>query len=179
MRDAGVDVPSSATASTEEEIVPVKLTEKQLAWRFRHGMGKSTEYNSWIAMRRRCNDPHCDSYQSYGGSGVTVCERWDASFVDFLADMGMKPTREHTIDRIDSSGNYEPGNCRWATKIEQSRNTASVRLVTLSGKTLPISSWAQQLGLSVPTVFGRIRRGWSAERALTTPAASKHRGNNA
>lgn len=76
------------------------------------------EYNSYRCMLGRCNEPRTANYKNYGGRGITVCERWN-NFENFLADMGLKPSPKHTIDRLDSSGNYEPSNCRWATYKEQ------------------------------------------------------------
>lgn len=86
-------------------------------WRKAH-----PEYGSWQNMIRRCTDPSHLGYERWGGRGITVCDRWFRSFDDFVADMGPKPTPEHSIDRIDNDGNYEPGNCRWATPIEQRSN---------------------------------------------------------
>lgn len=80
------------------------------------------EYNSWLAMRHRCRNPKVTAFKNYGGRGITVCDRWHDSFADFLADMGKRPTLGHTLDRIDNDGNYEPGNCRWATWDVQSKN---------------------------------------------------------
>lgn len=94
----------------------------------RHGhsrkSGKSKEYRSWLAMRNRCSDPSNGSYDRYGGVGVTVCDRWNASFDAFLEDMGEMPKdgTRYTIDRIDPSKGYEPGNCRWATMTQQARS---------------------------------------------------------
>ena len=82
---------------------------------------QTSEFRSWRAMRQRCQDPSLLSYKDYGGRGIKVCERWHR-FENFLADMGRKPSPRHSIDRIDVNGNYEPGNCRWATPYEQRHN---------------------------------------------------------
>lgn len=96
--------------------------ESFVAMNTRHGMCKSPEYNSWDAMIQRCRNPLGKNYHHYGGRGITVCERWLSSFENFYADMGPKPTPKHSIDRINNDGNYEPGNCRWATQSEQNFN---------------------------------------------------------
>ena len=84
---------------------------------------RTTEYTSWLSMRMRCLQPSHDSYARYGGRGITICDRWINSFENFLADMGRKPTPQHSLDRFpDKDGNYEPTNCRWATKSEQIAN---------------------------------------------------------
>lgn len=96
------------------------LVGKQSA---KHGLLKeySSEYSSWRSMMDRCYDASHDSYKSYGGKGIAVCERWH-DFKNFVKDMDEKPTANHTIDRIDNEKGYNPSNCRWATKVEQSRN---------------------------------------------------------
>ena len=83
-----------------------------------HGMRKSTEYASWLAMKRRCSLPTDVGYKYYGGKGITVCKAWDESFEAFFADMGFKPGKGYDIDRIDPDGNYEPGNCQWLKRSE-------------------------------------------------------------
>lgn len=84
------------------------------------------EYTAWAAMIRRCTNPKQDNYRYYGGRGITVCSRWRRSFSAFLADMGRKPSPNHSIDRRENEGNYEPDNCRWATRSEQRRNRRQV-----------------------------------------------------
>jgi ribosome-binding protein aMBF1 (putative translation factor) len=88
-----------------------------------HGMSASPEYVAWIGMRQRCNDPQHRQYHDYGGRGITVCNRWQNSFLSFYADVGPRPSDKHSLDRIENEGNYEPGNCRWATPAQQAQNT--------------------------------------------------------
>ena len=87
-----------------------------------HGLSESLEYKSWAKIKQRCLNPNDKRYESYGARGITVCERWKNSFLSFLEDMGPRPSKEHSIDRINVNGNYEPSNCRWADIITQNRN---------------------------------------------------------
>ena len=87
-----------------------------------HDRSTSAEYRSWGGMIQRCTNPQSHGYKYYGASGIRVCERWLHDFSAFYADMGPKPSPKHSLDRIDNNGNYEPGNCRWATQFEQVHN---------------------------------------------------------
>lgn len=93
-----------------------------------HGETNSPEYTSWVGMKGRCLNPANPKYERYGGRGISVCDRWRDSFEAFLEDMGHRPSPAHSIDRRDNDGNYEPGNCRWATPVEQQRNRGGQRV---------------------------------------------------
>jgi hypothetical protein len=124
----------------------------------------------WESMLARCYNPKTHNYHRYGGRGIHVCERWRTSMAAFFQDMGPRPSDDHTIERIDNDSNYEPSNCRWATKVEQANNRRSCRYVTIDGETLTVSQWCVRNGIRRATVKKRVRGGWSYERALSTPA---------
>ena len=123
------------------------------------------EYGVWKKMRQRCNDPNNKDYHLYGGKGIVVCERWN-EFGTFLLDMGQRPSFKHSIDRIDSNGNYCPENCRWATPLEQFGNTSRIVRFTHNGKTLSIPEWSRELGINLLTMRRRQSRGYSIEKIL-------------
>jgi hypothetical protein len=132
--------------------------------------GRQTpEYMAWNNMRARCSNRRRSDYARYGGRGIRVCERWNGSFDAFLADMGRRPSFRHSIDRIDSNGDYCPENCRWATDVEQSRNRRSSRSVTIDGKSVPLIEACRSAGLPYKSVWYRLKSGWPAEAALKTP----------
>jgi len=131
--------------------------------------GKSPEYLSWLGMRHRCYYERDKRYEIYGGRDIKVCDRWLESFENFYADMGPRPSSKHSLDRIDNDGNYEPGNCRWATATEQVRNRSTSVSVMWDGRTQSLTEWAAETGLTYRILSDRLRRGWSVERAFTTP----------
>ena len=134
------------------------------------GMCNSPEYTSWRGMKRRCYNPNAPYYHLYGGKSITVCQRWLDAFVNFLEDMGEKPFPSATIHRINGSANYEPGNCKWASKEEQALHTSKTRKITYKGETKSLRGWARTIGITHRTLSARLDRGWSLEKALTTPA---------
>lgn len=131
------------------------------------------EYSSWYTARARCENKKDFAYANYGRRGITFCKRWQ-QFVNFIADMGRKPTSKHTLERIDVNGNYEPSNCRWATRAEQMRNLRTSVYVEVEGVQVNILNVVDKLGLSRELVRGRLQRGWTLEAALSTPARRQY-----
>lgn len=129
---------------------------------------QTATYRTWTAMRDRCERRANARFNRYGGRGVKVCERW-SDYANFLEDMGIRPPGK-TLDRIDNNGDYAPGNCRWATQSEQQRNTSRSRVYEYQGKTMCLTDWAVELGISRNTIRSRIDdQGMSFEQAVQQP----------
>lgn len=124
--------------------------------------GKTPTYNSWQSMLDRCTNKDRRTYKWYGAKGITVCDRWQ-SFDNFLADMGERP-KGTTLDRIDTFGNYEPSNCRWADKKTQSNNTSASVNVTVEGVTKTIMEWSKSTGIPYTTLQYRVHAGWDVSK---------------
>lgn len=135
----------------------------------------SPVYQAWKSMKQRCNNPKNKQWDDYGGRGITVCKSWKW-FGNFYRDMGMPPP-DTSLDRIDNDGNYEPGNCRWATKEEQDNNRRSNRNLTWKGRTQTVSQWARELGMNKRTLLNRLNTGWLVDQALTTPVKKLQKRN--
>jgi len=128
------------------------------------------EYRVWCAMRSRCRNPNAPGYKYYGGRGITVCDRWD-SFAAFVEDVGPRPSMAHTIDRFpDKDGNYEPGNVRWATWLEQGNNQGRNRTVTIDGVSHTLAAWSRISGVDESTIKSRLNRGVDPVAAVCAPA---------
>ena len=125
-------------------------------------------YSVWTDMIRRCGNSNAAQFPRYGGRGIKVCARWRASFAAFLEDMGDRPTAT-SIERRDNDGDYEPGNCRWATRLEQQQNTSRTRRVQAFGRSQSLSAWAREFGLGKWTLRARLVAGVHPEIALSTP----------
>lgn len=128
---------------------------------------KST-YQSWSDMKQRCLNPRLPCYHNYGGRGITICARWLESFQNFFDDMGEKPEGK-TLERINNNGNYEPSNCKWATRAEQRRNCRDTRMITINGRTQTIKDWAKELGFSDDVLAYRIDANWPKSEWLSKP----------
>jgi hypothetical protein len=130
-----------------------------------HGLSKTSLYQTWNAMLQRCNNPNSNNWQDYGGRGIKVCQRWQ-TFENFYADMGQIPSPEHTLDRINNNGNYEPSNCRWATMIEQQNNRRSNKIIVYKGVSYTVAELARTHGINIATFEYRLNRGWTIEQAV-------------
>ena len=141
----------------------------------RHGLSRSTEKQIWEHMIARCENPNEPGYELYGGRGIRVCDRWRNSLADFVADMGRRPSRSHSIDRKNNDGNYELSNCRWATPKEQVRNRSITLRIEHLGESKPLAEWCEQFGLDYEAVYYRMRRGYTPETGLFAPSGSLRR----
>jgi hypothetical protein len=131
----------------------------QAGTNYRHGKIKSSEYGPWTAMRARCNNPKFKNYKYYGGRGITVCERWE-NFDNFLEDMGPRPTPKHSIERIDTNGNYEPGNCKWANDEEQMQNRRMVSRNKSGVNGVHWNNWSKKWAASIGTHGKQLHIGY-------------------
>lgn len=132
---------------------------------------RSPEVRAWYHMKSRCNNPNDASYKNYGGRGIYVCERWNGpdDFFNFLTDMGERPSPQHSLDRIDVNGPYSPDNCRWATKVQQQRNTRSNKILEYNGKCQTAVEWAEELTIPINTFYQRLYLNWDTQRIVGTP----------
>ncbi len=142
-----------------------------------HGHSKTRTYNIWKGIHTRCTNSKITQWNDYGGRGISVCAAW-ADYVTFLHDMGECPSKFHSIERIETDGNYEPSNCRWATDEEQSRNKRNNVFLTHDGKTLCVSDWSRLLGFSKTTIHQRIKKGWPLEKVLSPKSFHNVKADN-
>jgi hypothetical protein len=125
-------------------------------------------------MKQRCTDENCKYYYRYGGRGIKVCQEWMDSFQAFFDHVGPRPSKRHTIERVDNDKGYEPGNVIWALRHAQDRNQRTNIRLTFQGRTMILKDWAREFGLPNTTLWNRIfTLGWNVERALMTPKRGK------
>jgi hypothetical protein len=153
-----------------------------------HGMSHSPTWKSWASMKNRCYQKSEISYKWYGARGIWICDGWRSSFRAFLLDMGNRPSLSHSIERIDGKIGYTcghcaacvknkwPANCKWATDTEQANNRRTNHSLTLGDTTMTIAQWSRRTGIGQRTIYQRLKRGWTPEKALTapTPAMKKN-----
>jgi hypothetical protein len=131
------------------------------------------ERYAWASMKGRCTNPNHPNYRYYGGRGIVVCDRWMHSFRAFLADMGPRPSKDHSLDRIDNDGPYSPENCRWATRKTQQRNSGRAGRIEYQGRIVSYIELAEILQMRWGTIYQRIRAGWSIEEIIAKPIPCK------
>ena len=132
-----------------------------------HGYSSTRTYKIWCNMKARCMNPRTTHFAHYGGRGIAVCDRWLYDYPAFLSDMGECPPG-YTIERNDNDGNYEPGNCRWATQAEQTLNQRRSRYVEWRGERLSVKGWALRLDITETALKSRLSR-WPIDRAMIHP----------
>jgi hypothetical protein len=140
----------------------------------KHGAHNSDSYGVWKGLKKRCTRPDRPDWPNYGGRGITVCERWQ-DFSAFASDMGPRPSKRHSIERINNDGNYEPGNCRWATQKEQANNIRRNVRFNFDGEFLSLEQLTQRMTANIgpKALFWRLKSGWPVHLALTLPCRSK------
>jgi hypothetical protein len=141
----------------------------------RHGLSNTPEYDAWVNMLHRCENPKHKQYLDYGGRGITVSNEW-RDFFTFYRDMGPRPSDLHSLDRIDNDLGYVKENCRWATRIQQQRNLRSNLNILWKGRSQPVSAWAEELGIPQNTLRCRLFKSeWTLVQAFTTPVREERR----
>jgi hypothetical protein len=143
-----------------------------------HGRSKrgGGEYKIWCCIIERCENTEHPGYRNYGGRGIRMCERWRHDFPAFLADVGPRPSPQHSIDRINGDGDYKPGNVRWATSKQQNRNRRDVRLFTFENHTACMTEWSERLGVPYQRLYNRlVRKGEPAAQVLAEGSRVKFR----
>ena len=145
-----------------------------------HGLSNEPEYYIWDTMLARCNNKNHDNYHNYGGRGVSVCNRWDpkkgGSFQNFISDMGRRPSPLHQLDKEAinlSSMEYGPKTTRWVLSEENHRRTRHCRYIEFKGERMIVAEWARRFNIGPWLICQRLKRGWSVEKALTTPPKNK------
>lgn len=135
--------------------------------RITHGLTESSEYVAWESMKTRCTNKKSEKYPDYGERGIKVCDRWLNSFENFYADMGKKPSTEHSLDRYPNvNGNYEPSNCRWATLIQQGRNKRNNIIIKFKGVEYPLSQWSKIFNIPYMKLYSAHKKGKDSVKLL-------------
>ncbi len=138
-------------------------SERSLTHGATQGATRTPEYEIWASMIQRCRNSKAKAFSNYGGRGISVCARW-SDFENFIADMGPRPSPEHSIERDENDGHYEPGNCRWATRPEQARNKRNNRRIETPAGSMLLADAAAYANIPTSVLWKRLHRGWSTEQ---------------
>jgi hypothetical protein len=139
-----------------------------------HGMSYAPEFIAWQGMKQRCYYEKHNSYKDYGGRGIAVCERWHV-FENFYEDMGERPSPDHSIERIDVNGNYEPGNCKWVTWVEQIRNRRNTVRINYAGESRVLVEVCNELGFPYAIALSRLKSGIAIDEVFDPEKRKKGR----
>lgn len=143
----------------------LKTRNQKAPGQITHGMSKTRVFKIWTGITKRCTNPHAQNFKHYGGRGIKMCERWKEAFENFYADMGDPPSASHSLDRIDSDGDYCSENCRWATRITQNNNSKRNHYLSVRGERLTVFQASRLFGLQESCIRRRLKLGWSDEQA--------------
>ena len=138
-----------------------------------HGQSNHPLFKIWRGMISRCTKPQAANYPLYGGRGITVCDEWLNDINIFIADMGERPSKDHSVERRNNELGYSKDNCYWATRKEQCNNTRSNVFIEYNGKNQTVTQWANELDIDPETLRQRLKNNWSVEKALTTPLGTR------
>ena len=140
--------------------------ESNIARNTKHGMKGERIYTCWLAMRSRCEKPQNKSYKHYGGRGIKLCDEWHDAYVfkEWALQNGYSDDLQ--IERVNNDGDYEPSNCRWATRVEQANNKRTNKLININGETKTAAEWARNSGITYNTIITRLKRGWRGVELL-------------
>lgn len=160
---------------TERQRIELNSMPNRQGFQVRHGEARKTkEYQAWSAIKGRCMNSRNKAFKDYGGRGINVHPEWVRSYKLFLEHVGRAPSPKHSLDRIDNNGNYEPGNVRWATSIEQKNNTRWNRIVEYKGQLKTLSEWCRELNVNYDLVECRLNKyKWNVDDAFETPRYGK------
>lgn len=164
----------TSSHTLQREITRHGLNKKVSDYKKTHNMSNTRPYRIWQGMKTRCNNEKEPEYPRYGGKGITYDSKWEV-FEGFWEDMQEGYSDDKTLDRINSKGNYEKYNCRWATYEEQNNNKKDNIVLEYKGKQITPKELINLSGLSQTTIYRRIKQGWSAEKIISTPAKTKNR----
>lgn len=163
--DCGKEIKLLGSIVTRKQKPQKSCNECYQKRRLLHGKTNTKEFFAWRGILSRCRDSGSKPYKDYGGRGIKVCDRW-LEFKNFYEDMGDAPTKKHSIDRINNDGDYCKENCRWATGKEQCRNQRKSRIIEYNGEKRPLPEWVELYGLNYNSLYNRLRRGWTFDRAI-------------
>jgi len=140
----------------------------------KHGMTNTRIFKIWVGVRKRCTNPKCESYKHYGGRGIKISDKWN-NFIDFYNDMKEGYADDLSLDRIDTNGNYEPGNCRWVTQKMQNRNRRNNYIITYNNENKTLSEWSEISKVPYHAIKYRIKNGWDIGKAIFTPSIQNNK----